>query len=69
MKGEITNRRLCAKVGWCGSGIERFQGSSQNMPTMDQIVDLGNPFGGLNPYYLDSTGGAQDTYPYITPIA
>jgi parallel beta-helix repeat protein len=44
-----------------------FQGSNQDVPGNDQIVDLGNPFGGKNEYDIDG-GGTKDHYPYIFPL-
>ncbi len=47
---------------------DEYQGSNQNVLTADQIVDLGPPNGGKNPYLILGGAGAQDDYPFIVPL-
>ncbi|UCE73464.1 MAG: right-handed parallel beta-helix repeat-containing protein [Methanomassiliicoccales archaeon] len=48
------------------NAYDDYNGSDQNVPGSDGIVDLGPPVGGKNPYIIDSD--SQDEYPLIDPI-
>jgi len=49
---------------------DEYNGEYQNITGADYIVDLGPPFGGLNPYtHIVGGGGNKDWYPYIVPSA
>jgi len=45
--------------------FDNYSGVNQDIPGSDDIVDLGPPEGGLNPYIIDSNN--QDNYPLIQP--
>jgi len=51
-----------------GPLYDDYNGPDQDIPGSDDIIDLGSPNGGLNPYDVGGLGSAQDNYPFLTPI-
>jgi parallel beta-helix repeat protein len=50
-----------------GPLYDDFNGPDQDIPGSDDILDLGSPGGGLNPYDVGGSG-ELDSYPFLAPV-